>query len=1373
MDLMTNQYLRIRNSSNIVSHTWILILIVIAVTGLQASASSLRHITTADGLSNMSVTSLTIDRDGRVWAGTCDGVNLIENNGIKAFAAGNNGKNEFSGNLIENIRQDSAGNLWVHTNYGLDHLDTKTGEIRYYREFKGRYYDALQPDGSLAVMAQGDSIYYYTPQSGTFRNLGNAPVNVGWIRAFTMDARHTLWLTTGDAVMMAKIDDEGKPLEFKTLFTDDIRNVCVAGDSLFLVLRNGNLDVIDLSSHRRSHITDIMPVMLRHGGVSAIVADGDDYILGFKREGAVRLRKNGADYEAIPYPFKSAVFSLVKDKKQDVIWFGTDGEGVYYQVSGPYSFYSQTTAGHGNSFSKPIRSLLVDREGSLWCGTKGDGLFRFRNFKPGGTNNDVVHYTSTENTLRNNDVYALAHSCRDLIWIGTQEIGLSYYSYADKTIHTLPVEEMPRLQSVHAIHESNPNELWVVTLGEGVFRLTIGGTQSRPEVTGVDEVIYDRNDSDANAFFSILQQNDSIFWFGNRGKGAYRYNRITHRTDIIDFSANGKAVANDVFSIAAPSATADTVYCATSDGLYRVFPLKEGGFGYDAVATHDRNPVRSIHALLNGGESNIIGSTNFGLADYHLPDMSYLFYSSGTDFEVRQFSDGAAYRDPSTGILYFGGTNGFVALTPTDFKWSEYTPDVIFGSLLIDNTPATLSQYLDSKGRLVLPHDKNTFAITFEATDYRIGYQFIYRYRLKGASDQWIETFTDNVAFTNMSPGHYTLEVEYNNGREWSRPYPLELIVKPPFYLSTTAMVIYAILLLLFIILLIIITVRIQHRKQREIVKTMEQKRKEDVYEAKLKFFTNITHELFTPLTLITGACERMMDDASLSKQNRRLTSTIHRNSTRLTELIQELIEFRRIDAEYRKPDVEEIDVSTMTEEIADNFTVLAEKKRIKLDTRIEPAIVWPTDRNGFVTIVTNLMSNAMKYTPDEGDISLCLSSENDKIVLTVTNSGEGIQPENLSQIFDRYKVLERFERLSDAGRIKRNGLGLAVCEGLTRLLDGSIRVESAPGEWTRFTVELPRIAVTRDKPSDSTVHYRKLIEMPSPEDDNDMEPRPAPESRDKDSAAEKPLVFVVDDNKEMLNFLSDSLADSYRVATFLSAEEAQDALQQQWPALIVCDIVMEGMSGVEFAHAVKSDKRTQHIPFVQLSSLHSEEEKVKALEAGADVYVTKPFNISYLTAVIGRMLKRKQNLKEYFDSSISSFDKVNGQMLHNDDQEFLQRMLKLIEENLTNPQLTTNFVADALGLSVRNLYRRLEGITDQTPTVIIKEMRLSTARNLLTHTNLSIEEIIYRVGFNNRGTFFKVFQQKFGCTPKQYRDNQVASIKSESDSVTEVSPEE
>lgn len=418
-------------------------------------------------------------------------------------------------------------------------------------------------------------------------------------------------------------------------------------------------------------------------------------------------------------------------------------------------------------------------------------------------------------------------------------------------------------------------------------------------------------------------------------------------------------------------------------------------------------------------------------------------------------------------------------------------------------------------------------------------------------------------------------------------------------------------------------------------------------------------------------------------------------------------------------------------------------------------------------------MSNAMKYTPDEGDISLYLSSENDRIVLTVTNSGEGIQPENLSQIFDRYKVLERFERLSDAGRIKRNGLGLAVCEGLTRLLDGSIRVESAPGEWTRFTVELPRIAVTRDKPSDSTVHYRKLIEMPSPEDDNDMEPRPAPESRDKDSAAEKPLVFVVDDNKEMLNFLSDSLADSYRVATFLSAEEAQDALQQQWPALIVCDIVMEGMSGVEFAHAVKSDKRTQHIPFVQLSSLHSEEEKVKALEAGADVYVTKPFNISYLTAVIGRMLKRKQNLKEYFDSSISSFDKVNGQMLHNDDQEFLQRMLKLIEENLTNPQLTTNFVADALGLSVRNLYRRLEGITDQTPTVIIKEMRLSTARNLLTHTNLSIEEIIYRVGFNNRGTFFKVFQQKFGCTPKQYRDNQVASIKSESDSVTEVSPEE
>lgn len=1324
-------------------------------------AVNCRHLTTYDGLSNMAVLSFMQDSDGYIWAATCDGVNVIANDRITSFGAGNNGRDEFSGNLVETISQDGNGVMWVHTNYGLDRYDANSNSIKYFRHINSSYKDALSPSGDVAVITNADSLLFYTAGGERFHNLGLSAVRLKDAKAMHLADNNTLTIASSDGVVASTVNANTTKAHFRTLLSVPIRHANISHDIIYIVSQNMELWTYNLNSGKSTRIMNLPREVIDRGDIAGIVADGTEYVIGFKANGAVRLIRSDGEYTVLPLDIDCGVFAVYKDERQDILWIGTDGDGIYYYTRQPYRFYAQTRGVNGNRISKPVRAIITDPDGNLWAGTKGDGLLCFHHFSTAGKNTDVSRYTQSNSSLNHNDIYALAPSSRPLFWIGSQGHGLCYYSFIDKNIHRLDIPMMPRLQSVHALYEAGNGDLYVATLGEGVFRLSIGGNADNPVVTDACEVIYDGSSPDSNAFFSITAQNDDILWFGNRGLGAYRYDRRDGSYSLFDLSQNTGPVANDVFGIFSPGCDNDTVYCATSLGLIGI----ARSAGHDSGLLHmpevsSGKAARSAHAILRGSDDDMLVSTNFGIVRYEFHGLKSTVYASGTDFDVTQFSDGAAYSDPKSGVMYFGAANGILAIIPTNETEAGYMPPVLFRNIIIGNERSPLAPYLNDEGRLSLPYDENNFSLTYAALDYHHGAHYLYRSRLKGANDEWVNSSTGTISFANLSPGKYVLEVCYHNGSEWSSPYSMPIEIRPPFYASAAAYGIYTLLLIGLIIGMLAATVRFQHNKRDALMKSMAQKNKEDTYEAKLKFFTNITHELFTPLTLINGSCERMLSDSDLSQQNKKLTTAIHKNSTRLTELIQELIEFRRIDTEYRKPEVEMLDVSDILSDITDNFGILAERKSIILTTDIESGINWPSDRSGFITIVNNLVSNALKYTPKDGEIKVSIheDKDNDLLTLTVSNTGEGIAPENISQIFDRYKVLERFERLSAAGTIKRNGLGLAVCDGLVKILSGTINVESRQGELTTFTVTLPRIDVTRTEASIDITHYQKDIPQLIDESDEIA----VPPSNIEEGQEKRPILYVVDDDKDMLWFIADSFRNTFCVRTFSNADAAAEALGKEWPSVIICDVIMEGTSGIEFVRSVKSDKSTAHIPVVQLSSLHSEEDKIKSLEAGADIYVTKPFKVEYLRTVIDRLMKRKENLKEFFDSSISAFNKVDGQVIHSDDRDFFNRVTAIIEENITNPELSTKFIAETLGVSVRNLYRRLEGFTKQTPMVIIKEMRLNMAKNMLAHTTLSIDEILYKSGFNNRGTFFKLFQQKYECTPKQYRKNLLDSAKSD-----------
>lgn len=531
-------------------------------------------------------------------------------------------------------------------------------------------------------------------------------------------------------------------------------------------------------------------------------------------------------------------------------------------------------------------------------------------------------------------------------------------------------------------------------------------------------------------------------------------------------------------------------------------------------------------------------------------------------------------------------------------------------------------------------------------------------------------------------------------------------------------------------------------------IENMNREKKEEIYESKLRFFTNITHEFCTPLTLIYGPCEKILSYPNSDSYIRKYGQMIQQNTERLNSLILELLEFRRLETGNKSLSIQQIAVSDKIRTIAESFTELAENQNLSYYLNIQPDVLWNTDISCFNKIINNLISNAFKYTPKQGSITIDLKTENNHLIFRISNSGKGIAKENLAKIFDRYKILDSFEM---NGSNSRNGLGLAICKSMTELLNGQITVESVPDELTTFIVTLPKLTLTKQ---DITQ------EMPKDISPNIHEKPLKLEKTVVDFDASKQTIMVIDDDPSMLWFVSEILVDKYNVSSFSNAKDALASLELKQPDLIISDVMMPDIDGISFARRIKQNKLWSHIPLILLSALHHEDDQVKGIDSGADAYVTKPFNVNYLEKIVYRLIQRKSDLKEYYNSAFSSFQVDNGNLVHQEDHDFLNKVMEIIDKNIENPDLSVDLLSSELGYSTRQFYRKLKPITEKSPADIIKEYRLTVAERLLLTKNFTIEEIMDKTGFSNRGTFYKLFAQRFGMPPRQYREEQKNSVK-------------
>lgn len=1323
-------------------------------------AYNLKQIADKEYMSNSSITSLCQDERGFMWIGTCDGLNIYDGQEIEEFKP--HCKDEYlSGNLIDKIVYTGEDVYWIQTYYGLNRLDRKTNTVTRYNEFRKLFFMDKDNNGTLFIIQDSNSVYYYHKKENVFKKINITGIPVSDIVTFFFDVNNHMWVVmkgynrcyevqleemTGNITLIPRKSGLDYQTSLLCCFNDE--------ESVFYVDKEHDLYTYHIRTGKNEWIANLGKEIQARGKISSIIKYHDNYFVGFIMDGVLVLekQKNGSEYQIQQLPINSGVFCLAKDRFQDVVWIGTDGQGVYLYSNPFYSIKSVVLNNYTAKIERPVRALYLDAEKTLWVGTKGNGILKIYDYE---VNKDISDcraetVTTTNSALGSNAVYCFAKSHRNVLWIGDEE-GLNYYSYREKRMKKVPVLiGNENIKYIHDVYETAGSELWLASVGMGVVRARIAGTPDNPVLEDMQRYVINEGEFSSNHFFTIYSESDHDLLFGNKGYGAFRFNEVTNGLEPISTHKYENVTLNNILAISKDSSnhylfgTSSGLIKYTSETSYQLFNVKNGFLN------------NTVHAILKNAPDDFWMGTNLGLVNFDSKRDVFRSYGFGDGLKVVEFSDGAAFRDPQTGTLFFGGINGFVTIQADGLPEQLYMPPICFDKLSIFGEQYNLGEFITKKKQnevLNLKYDQNFFAVSFTSVDYLNGNNYVYFYKLKGLSDQWINNGKESeVSFTNMAPGEYTLLVKYYNSvfDKESEIYSLVIRIADPWYASWWAYLIYSVCLFAIILLMIRFFILRTQQRKRELLNEIEKRHQKNVFESKLRFFTNIAHEFCTPLTLIYGPCGRILSSKGLSKFVVDYVTMIQTNAERLNNLIHELIEFRRIETGNREVRIERLNVSSMMKGTAKTFVEMAKSRGISFLSKIPEQVFWNSDKGFLSTIIINLISNAFKYTPDGKRIKIQLDvSGSNQLLFRVANEGSSIKEEDYQYIFNRYAILDSFENQDDRN-FSRNGLGLAISYNMARLLDGTLKVENTSDGWVLFTLTLPSLDLPAEVRSSKhvTSEYipqidaQPLLELPVYEFDK-----------------MRPTLLVIDDELEMLWFIGEIFSNDFNVLTLQEPSRLEQVMSEVYPNVIICDIMMQEVGGVELIRRIKSTKETSHIPIIVVSGRHEMEQQMEALSAGAEMYITKPFNVEYLRISVGQVMERKEVLKSYFSSPISSFEKSDGKLTHKDSKKFLQSVLKIINDNITSKELTPRFIADRLAISSRSLYRRMEEIGGDSPTTLIRECRLHVAKDLLLTTKKTIDEVVFESGFSNRVTFFKLFRNKYGCTPKEFREKHLEGI--------------
>ena len=1247
------------------------------------------------GISGSIINSVYQDKEGFIWVGTNTGVSRYDGK-ISTVIPG------FTG--VKNITGTTSGKIIAETLYGLKAYDPKTDSTLNYKMFSNTSFMTSDNNGTLFIIQGNGSVYYKTDQQNEFDNIIVSGLFAENIRFFKVNDQILSVISENGILENYEIIYNNKTIILNPKATFNTGSTILycfeSEDRTYFINDDYTLSELNITSGNTTLIADLKQTLQGKGEITSGIVFRNEFYFGTEK-GLYKLKDN----DMVRTSIKVGITCLLKDKYQDLIWIGTSEDGLYTLSYDHYTIKSNLLSDFSPSVSKPVTAICMDELQSLWLATEGNGIITIPDYN---SDNEITgtHMLTTHNGLPDNTVYSLSKSDYG-IWIGCKT-GLAFYSGKSKQIEKIN----GALKNIYAIYQQD-SVLWVACYEKGIAKALLRYKDGIPEISDTHLYAINNGEESSNRFSSISAGNSTLR-FVNKGSGIF---------EIIDNGlkpviVNPEAV-NQIKSI-----NHSELIISTDFGTYLLSGIKE--------TLLNQSTSKDI---LYGNWNDYWITTNNGLALYNTSLHTFRSFDNTSGLTVTEYSNGASYKDEKTNILFFGGINGFTTVKYNYYDTAmDYMPAVFLEKLKIFGIDKDIKTF-EKDNKLVLKSNENVFSVTFNALDYIHGNNYIYYYKI--GNGQWIDNGNSaTVSFTGLRQGDYSLQIKYYNKMLDKESYSqkLTITVLPPWFRSVYAYITYILILLSGIYSVFRYVARRKKRQKAEEAIKAEQHRKEEIYEAKLDFFTDIAHEFCTPLTLIYGPCNRILQQKSVNPSVLKYAKVINHNAKRMNLLISDLMDFKQIESGHKQTEIKRLNVSEIADSVIDTFKINTSGEPIQIKKQYYAAIYWNSDENFLITILSNLVSNAVKYSKGIG-IKVEISVKDKSLLIKVSNPGKGIRKEDLPEIFSRYTVLNNANK---NGEWRQNGLGLALTAGMVKLLDGNIEVESLPDEITTFTVCLPGLPENEFQKNQNIRIERPRISYALP-------------GTRYTCKEDRQTVTVIDDDPEMLWFICDVLNDEFNVIPINDPATVLDTLSGNKTDIILCDLMMDEIDGIALVKSIKSDKATSHIPFIILSAAHESGKKTEVMNAGAEMYITKPFDTDYLKSVIKRLLGRKEDLKDYFASPLSAYEVNMGKVQHSEHRKFLKKVHDIISKNIQDENLSPKLIASELGMSTRSLYRKLKETSDTSLLEMICEGRLTVAENLLLKSKFTIDEIVFKSGFSNRVSFYRVFSKKFGCTPTEF----------------------
>ena len=1343
------------------------------------SQVTFRRLSVQEGISNSSVIAITQDNDHFLWFGTRDGLNRFDGYNIQIFRKDRGNPN---GLLFDDIRllyfDPLLKTIWAGSTKGLSRFISEKNEFHNYHfnptkvnDISEYYIQALLRDsnGNLWVGVP-DGLYLFNATKDKFekqsiRYQGN-PLNILSIHE---DKGKKIWIGTNAGLFQLKYG-LNKQVDLKEVYIPEVPGVKSLKSQAIYAIQSDLQQQLWLGTHGEGlykwHTLTNKMVQYKH-------IEKDSRSLSNNMIRSIAVHPNGQiwvgtfvglnQFDPVRNNFKaivadeknqsnlssSSIWSVFFDKKGS-LWVGTFYGGVNFYDPGIKRFQNYVHIPERNSLSHNVVSAIKeDKNGNFWIGTEGGGLNYFEKGRQTFVN--YFHSPLKTNTLSGNNIKALYYE-KNQLWIGTYNAGLDNYDVDKKSFTNYGRGERgwDKFSSLNVYSLLKiKNLIYVLTYGGGLNVLDIGNKK-------ITQIQHDpkRKESLSNNLGRILIRDKmGNVWIGtedglnllskeNIEKGNYTFKRYLEGYNIASLYEDSKG------NIWIGTFSNGLIY--KNNQSFNYFTEKEGLAGH------------TIFTILEDKRGEIWLGTNQGISRCNVERKSFLNYNSSDGLQNLEFNYNAGLMESKTGSLLFGGKNGFTLFQPSNLKTNKYIPKVAFTRLIVNNREVKvgakdgiLSKALNQMDLITFKHNQANFTLQFSALDYLNPQKNHYAIKLEGLDKSWQNIVgSHEVTYTLQKPGSYLFRLKGgNNDGIWNpKEKVITIKVLPSPWLSLPAYLVY---FSLFAIALFI-GYRFIVLNHTLALEQVEKGKQSEIHQMKLRFFTNITHELRTPLSLILGPLEELLDSNKENKKNFGPLKTAHRNAVRLLNLVNQLLTFRKLERDHEEMNIEETDIISFLRDISDSFKDEMRLHHIdfKITYDFSPFPVF-MDRDKMEKVFYNLLSNAFKFTPEGGNISIVIAKKEETVSCIFKDSGIGIEPEFQNEIFRRFYEKDNHHpslRVQNEG----TGIGLALSLQMVKLHKGEIKVESEPNKGASFEVTFPinlNLVAQEISVKQNGTDTRKGIKM------NEMEQSPSWEDWSEVQVASDSLLntqsfhfLLIDDNEEIIDYLSTIFPPTIFLSRATDGKSGLEKALLLQPDLIISDVMMPGMDGFQLSYQLRANFETSHIPIILLTAQSDFSFKLEGLKTGADEYLTKPFHPKELFIRVENILRnrgfsrQKFKEKEILEPSEITFTSA--------DETLIQNAIALVEKNMDFPEYSVDQFAQDLAVSRPSLFNKMRALTGETPKNFIKIIRLKRAAQLLKTGKLSVSEVCYMTGFRDPKYFNKCFQKQYNQSPSEYKAN-------------------